>query len=77
MGFNPAAMFYYLSALKTFDGMTDSEVREVGYEIALIGQNGIKHNDPDSRYFVKSLNKELSGLQALSHMFVAWETIDA
>ncbi len=77
MKFNPAAMFYCLSALKNYENLTENEIRDIGFEIALIGQNGIDFNNPDSRYYVKSLYKELSGLQALSYMYVAWKRINA
>ena len=77
MKFNPAAMFYCLSALKYYEDLTEKDIRDIGFEIVLIGRNGIDFNNPDSRYYIKSLNKNLSGLQAISYMYVAWKRINA
>lgn len=77
MKFNPAAMFYCVSALKHFEDLSEKEIRDIGFEIAFIGQNGIDTNNPDSKYYVKSLSKELSGLQAVSYMYVAWKQINS
>jgi len=43
----PAAVFFFLDAFKRFDAMTPEQVRDVAYEIALLGRNGLDYAAPD------------------------------
>jgi len=77
MKFNHAAMWYCLSAIKFIDKLPKSEIRKIGFEIGLKGRSGFDMDDPNKKYHIESLNKDLSGLQAVSWMFVTWKKIDA
>ena len=45
-GKHPAAVFYFLDAFKRFDAMTVEEIRNVAFEIALLGRTGLDYSDP-------------------------------
>jgi hypothetical protein len=73
----PATTMYCLSALEKFDNMTDEEVRNVGFEIAMLGTNGIDYASSDRKYSLRSLpGAQFSGLQLLAYMYVAFNRID-
>ena len=67
------AVMYCLSALEKFDNMTLDQIQKIGFEIALLGTHGININDPQSKYTLKSLPGEFSGLNLLCHEYVAFQ----
>ena len=69
------AVMYCLGALEKFDGMAPTDVQKVAHEIALLAMNGIEVNDPDSRYGLKSLPGEFSGLQVVCIEYVAFKQV--
>lgn len=76
MNFNHAVMWYCLSALKYIENFSDEEIRSIGFEIALKGKEGFDMDNSDKQYYIKSLDKTLSGLEAVSWMYVTWQNID-
>ena len=50
----PAAIFYFLDAFKRFDAMTTEQVRNVAFEIALLGRNGLDYASPDEKYELRT-----------------------
>lgn len=72
-----AVVMYCLSALQLFEKKTKDEVKEIGFEIALLGTHGIDPKNTEKRYNLASIpGKQFSGLQLLAYMFVAWQEID-
>lgn len=69
------AVMYCLGALEQFEKLSPEEVRNIGVEIAVLGTHGIDVNNPDSRYTLKSLAGEFSGLHLLSLQYVAFKKI--
>ena len=69
------AVMYCLAALEKFASMGRDQVQKIGFEIAMLGTRGIDVNNPDSRYTLKSLPGQFSGLQLLSYQFVAFRQI--
>ena len=69
------AVMYCLGALEKFDSMSADQVQKIGFEIAILGTRGIDVNNPDSRYTLKSLPGEFSGLHLLSLQYVAFKQI--
>lgn len=47
---NPAAVLYFLDVFKRFDAMTPEKIREVAYEIAVVGRNGLDYSSVDEKY---------------------------
>jgi tetratricopeptide (TPR) repeat protein len=63
---------YMLSALRLFDKRDKSLIKEVAFEIAMIGTKGISPERQD--YVVKSLgNKTMGGYQLLAYYYVSWK----
>ncbi len=69
------AVMYCLDALEKFDAMSADEVQRIGFEIAMLGTRGIDVNNPESRYTLKNLPGEFSGLHLLSIQYVAFKKI--
>jgi hypothetical protein len=70
------AVMYCLGALEKFEKMPLEQVRQIGFEIALLGTRGIDVNNPESHYTLKSLpGGTFSGLHLLSLQFVAFKQI--
>ena len=71
---HPAAVWYLLSALERYDKMTTEQVREVAFEIGMLGQDGLDYASPDEKYVLKSLPGErFSGLQLMCLMFAGFK----
>jgi len=69
------AVMYCLGALEKFDSMSADEVQKIGFEIAMLGTRGIDVNNPESRYTLKNLSGDFSGLHLLSIQYVAFKKI--
>jgi len=67
------AVMYCLSALEKFNDMAINEIQKIGFEIAILGTSGINVNDPQSRYTLRSLPGEFSGLNLLCLEYVAFK----
>ncbi len=66
---------YCLGALEMFEPMSADQVQKIGFEIAMLGTRGIDVNNPESRYTLKNLPGEFSGLHLLSIQYVAFKKI--
>lgn len=72
-----AVIMYCLSALQYFEGMALPKIQQIGFEIGLLGTKGIDSRDHNKKYNLKSIpDKEFTGLQLLSYMYVAFQYID-
>lgn len=71
----PDAVMYCLSALQKYAQMTPEQVRNIGFEIAMLGRSGLEVNNPDRRYSLRGLPGDYSGLQLMSYMYVAFKQI--
>jgi tetratricopeptide (TPR) repeat protein len=69
------AVMYCVGALEMFEAMSVAQVQKIGFEIAMLGTRGIDVNNPESRYSLKSLPGEFSGLHLLSIQYVAFKKI--
>jgi len=69
-------IMYCLGALEKFEKMTTSEVRQVGFEVASLGMNGIDVNNPTAKYYLRSLPGQFSGLHLLCLEYVAFKQFD-
>ena len=72
----PAAVFYFLDAFKRFDAMTPEQVRNVAFEIALLGRNGLDYSSPDEKYDLKTLpERKFTGLHLMCLMFAGFKRV--
>jgi tetratricopeptide (TPR) repeat protein len=69
------AVMYCLGAMKKFATMTADQVKNVGFEIATLGMNGINVNDPKGEYHLRTLPGTFTGLQLLCYEYVAFKQI--
>jgi tetratricopeptide (TPR) repeat protein len=67
------AVMYCLGALEKFEGLTPDQVRQVGFEVAMLGMKGIDVNDPTPKYHLKTLPGSFSGLHLLCLEYVSFK----
>lgn len=73
----PASVMYLLGALERFDKMKLDKIRDVGFEIGVIGMEGIDYASSESKYSLRSIpNEKFTGLQLLCLMYAAFQQID-
>jgi tetratricopeptide (TPR) repeat protein len=72
---HPAAVAYFLDALRRFERMTDEEVRTMSMEIAAVGMGGLDYASPDQKYTLQSLpGGSFSGLQLMCLMYAGFHS---
>ncbi|OGW32528.1 MAG: hypothetical protein A2X59_09260 [Nitrospirae bacterium GWC2_42_7] len=72
-----AVTMYCLSALQYFADKNLEEIKKVGFEIAMLGRQGIDPAKTDKKYYLESIpGKEFTGLQLLAYMYAAFQVID-
>lgn len=68
---------YCLDALQYFTNKTPEQIKEIGFEIAMLGRHGLNPHDSNKKLHLATIpNKEFTSLQLLAYMFTAWQTID-
>jgi hypothetical protein len=73
---NPAAVFYFLEVLKRYRQLPVEKIRDIAYEVALVGREGLDYASPDQKYILKSLpDEKFSGLQLMCLMFAGFKRI--
>jgi tetratricopeptide (TPR) repeat protein len=75
-GLRPDVVMYCLAALERFEDMSKSEVQEVAFEIAMLGQSGLDIHNPEKTYQIESLPGDFTGLQLLSYMYVGFQIVN-
>ena len=71
----PDVMMYITGSLERFSKMNAGEIKAVGMEIAMLGQNGLDINDPDMKYTLRSIPGSFSGLHLVAMMYTAFQQI--
>jgi hypothetical protein len=72
----PTAIFYFLDAFKRFETMTPEQVRDVAFEIALLGKNGLDYASPDEQYDLRTLpDQQFSGLHLMCLMYAGFKRV--
>jgi hypothetical protein len=70
------AVYFLLDALQRYDKLPVEKIREIAYEIGLIGGNGLDYASPDQKYTLKSLpGEKFSGLNLMCLMFAGFKRI--
>lgn len=75
-GLRMDAVFYLLSALQRFEQKTESEVKDITFEIARKGQSGLDINNPEKEYTLGTMEGEFTGLQLVCYMYVGFKEIE-
>jgi len=72
-----AVTMYCLDALQNFADKTPEQIKEIGYEIAMLARHGLDPSDNEKRIHIGLIpNKEFTPLQLLAFMYVAWQTFE-
>lgn len=72
----PDVIMYIKGALDTFAQLGDAKRREIAFEVAMLGTQGLDINDPSKEYELQSLPGKFSGLHLLSIMYAAFRQLD-
>jgi Tfp pilus assembly protein PilF len=73
---HPAAVWHLLSALERYDKLPVEKVREIAFEIGIVGQRGLDYADPEPKYTLRSLpGEKFSGLQLMCLMYAGFKRI--
>jgi len=67
------AVHYCLAAMKRYAQMSPGDFQKLTLELAVVGRDGFKVHDPASRYHVKGLDGEYSGLAMVCLLYVAMQ----
>ena len=74
-GFRTDAMHYCIGALQRFQNMSIDKIKQISFEIAMKGRQGLVINNPDIKYSLNSIEGEFTGLQLVSYMYVGFKKI--
>jgi len=71
IGVNMAVVMFMVDAMQYFNKLPKSQVKEIAFQIALIGTQGIK---PDVKGYKVPLikNKDFSGYHLLAYYYISW-----
>jgi len=72
----PDVLTYCGDALGMFEGKPKEEVQRITLEIAMLGAKGLSVNDPSTKYQLRSLPGDFTGLQLLCIEYVGFKIID-
>ena len=69
------AVQYCLEALQTISKMSATNVQKLALDLAMAGRSGLEVHNPNSRYRVKGLQGEFSGLAMVCFLYVVMQQI--
>ncbi len=71
------AIFYLLDALRLFRGKSLDEVREIAFEIGMLGKHGLDINDPKETHVLRALpRRTFSALELVCIMYAGFKRIE-
>lgn len=70
LGTNMAVVMFMVDAMQYFEGISKQKIREIAFEIAALGTQGIR---PDGQYILRTVpKKDFSGYHLLAYYYVSW-----
>lgn len=73
---HPASVWHLLSALERYDKIPVEKVRDIAFEVAMLGRGGLDYADPERKYSLASIpDEKFSGLQMMCLMFAGFKRI--
>ncbi len=73
---HPAAVWFLLSALQRYAPMNVEQVRDITFEIGLLGRSGLDYASPEEKYRLRTIPGEtFSGLQLMCLMHAGFKRI--
>jgi hypothetical protein len=71
------AVFYLLDAMRLFRGRPLEEVREIAFEIGMLGQHGLDINDPKETHVLRALpGRAFSALELVCIMYAGFKQFE-
>ena len=71
------AVFYLLDALRLFRGKSLEEIREISFEIGMLGRHGLDINDPQETHVLRVLpGRVFSALELVCIMYAGFKRIE-
>jgi hypothetical protein len=71
------AVFYLLDALRLFRGMPLQKIREISFEIDMLGKYGLDINDPKETHVLRALpGRTFSALQLVCIMYAGFKQFE-
>ncbi len=67
---------YLVGAIEKFAGMSNQDVKKIGFEVATLGMNGFDVNDSTQKYQLRSMPGRFSGLHMVCLMYAAFKITD-
>jgi tetratricopeptide (TPR) repeat protein len=73
---HPAAVLHLLDALRRYAALNVEQVREIAFEIGMLGQRGLDYADPAPKYTLRTLPGEtFTGLQLMCLMHAGFKRL--
>ena len=73
---HPAAVLHLLDALRRYAPLTVEQVREIAFEIGMLGQRGLDYADPAPKYTLQTIPGEnFTGLQLMCLMHAGFKRL--
>lgn len=73
---HPAAVMYFLDGFKRYEAMTPEQVRQLAFELAVLGRNGLDYSSPDEQYQFGSLpGRTFTGLHLMCLMYAGFKRV--
>lgn len=69
------AVMYCLGALEYFEQIPREKMRQVVFEIAMLGRSGLDVNDPTQKYHLSTMPGKFSGLHLVCYMYVGFRQL--
>ena len=69
------AVMYLLGAMERFSKMDIDRIKNITYEIAIVGTSGFEVNDPEKKYTLTLLDGEFTGIHLVCIMYVGFRKI--
>lgn len=75
-GLRPDVMMYIAGALDTFAKVGPEKAKQITFEVAMKGQQGLDINDSAQKYTLSTLPGKFSGMHLVSIMYAGMKAID-
>ncbi len=70
------AVFYLLDALRIFKGKSLEEIKDISFEIGMLGRHGLDINDHSARHILRSLPGAFTALQLVCIMYAGFKQFE-
>jgi tetratricopeptide (TPR) repeat protein len=69
-------VMYILSAMDMFKGKSTQEVRDISFEIGMLGRQGFEIDDPTRKFTLRTIPGEFTALQLVSMMYTGFKQFE-